>query len=464
MKVISLRVSLLLCMLVAVGVNAQSAGKDVSINLSSPLPSLAPLVDAVKGAVVNIDVQKPAMSDAQLQMLDQLMPGRRGNGETPLSSGTGSGFVVDPKGLIVTNNHVVEGAVSIRVRFEGGKAYDAEIVGRDPLTDVAVVKLKGKVDALPTVTFGDSKALKPGDWAVAIGNPFGLSHSVSLGIISALERNLGLGTYDEFLQTDAAINPGNSGGPLFNLKGQVIGMNTLKSDGGGVGFAVPIHLISALLPQLEKDGVVKRGYLGVVLQDVTEALRAALKLPAAEGALVSTVNPGSPAEAGGLKEDDVVLAIDNDKVTSRSSLTRMVALKRPESTVTLKVLRDSKPLEIKLKIAIRPDLEKIGDISPRSSDSKGEKSKFGVVVEDVDRRLVEMGLPAQGALIAEVLPGSVAERAGLTRGMVVTEVNKKPIRSRTDLINALKNAKSGESLLLRITQRGGKLLVGVQVP
>ncbi len=464
MKVILLHVSVLVCSLMSLEAIAQTASKDVSVNLSSPLPSLAPLVDAVKGAVVNIDVQKPAMSDAQLQMMDQLMPGRRGNGELPLNSGTGSGFVVDPKGLIVTNNHVVEGAVSIRVRFEGGKAYDGEILGRDPLTDVAVVKLKGKIDALPTVTFGDSKSLKPGDWAVAIGNPFGLSHSVSLGIISALERNLGLGTYDEFLQTDAAINPGNSGGPLFNLKGQVIGMNTLKSDGGGVGFAVPIHLISALLPQLEKDGVVKRGYLGVALQDVNEALRTALRLPGAEGALVSSVNPGSPAEAGGLKEDDVVLSIDNDKVLSRSSLTRMVALKRPESTVTLKILRDSKPLELKLKIGTRPDIEKIGDLSPRSNGAKSEKSKFGVVVEDVDPRLVEMGLPAQGALISEVLSGSVAERAGLTRGMVVTEINKKAIRSRTDLLNALKNARSGESLLLRVSQRGGKLLVGVQAP
>jgi serine protease Do len=438
---------------------AQTPARD----FSAGLPTLAPLVESVKGAVVNIDVQKRVASEEQMAMLERFFPNRRG-GDMPLNAGTGSGFVVDSKGLILTNNHVVEGAVTIRVRFEGGKTYDGEIAGRDPLTDVALVKLKGKVEGLQTVTLGDSKAVRPGDWAVAIGNPFGLSHSVSLGIVSALERDLKVGTYDEFIQTDAAINPGNSGGPLFNLKGQVIGMNTLKSDGGGVGFAVPTHVISAVLPQLEKDGVVKRGWLGVLLQDVNDSLRKALKLNQTEGALVASVTPGAPAQLAGLKEDDVIVGLDNDKVVSRSALTRMVALKRPESTVTLKVVREQKPIEIKVKVGVRPDLEHIGELDTKNSGGKGDKAKFGLAIEDVDPRLVEMGLPRQGALIVEVSPGSVAEEAGLTRGMVIVEVNRKAIRSRDELMAALKNAKSGDSLLLRVQQRNSKTLVGLQVP
>jgi serine protease Do len=251
------------------------AGKEAA------LPSLAPLVESVKAAVVNVDVTKREASEARGEddeMLERFFGQRRPQGShKQLLQGAGSGFVIDPKGVIVTNNHVVDNAVTLRVRFDDGRAYDAEVVGRDPLVDVALIRIKGKLDGpLPSVKLGDSGAIRVGDWVVAIGNPFGFSSSVSVGIISALDRKIGAGPYDQFLQTDAAINPGNSGGPLFNLKGEVVGMNTAIYGGTGgsvgIGFAVPSSIIRALIPLLVTNGQVSRGWLGVGIQDLTPEL------------------------------------------------------------------------------------------------------------------------------------------------------------------------------------------------
>jgi serine protease Do len=432
------------------------------------LPSLAPLVDSVKGAVVNVDVQK-RLSDVQREMLERFSVGRRGR-EEPLNPGSGSGFVIDPKGLILTNNHVVEGAVTIRVRFDDGRVLDGEVLGRDPLTDVALVKLKGKFAPLPAVTLGDSSAVRPGDWVVAIGNPFGLASSVSVGIISALDRQLGASRYDQFLQTDAAINPGNSGGPLFNMKGQVVGMNTAIIGGGtGIGFAVPSNLIKALLPQLEEKGFVTRGWLGVTIQDLTPPLAKALGVPTSEGALISGVNEGSPAARGGLKEEDVVVALDGDKVASSTALTRMVALKAPDSVVTVTVFRGGKEQQVKVKLGTRPDLEEIGVVDkPEHNERETARQKIGLAFQDIDPRLAEAsGLPKQGALIVDVTPGSPAEKAGLRRGVVVVEVNRKPVTSRDELMRALKDAKSGSVVLMRVTapgSGGARSLVAIEVP
>ncbi len=434
------------------------------------LPSLAPLVESVKGAVVNVDVQKRA-SDEQ-QQIERLLPRRRmGRGaEEPLNSGMGSGFIIDPRGIVLTNNHVVEGAVNIRVRLDDGRSFDAEVQGRDPLTDVAVIKLKGKIDQLPALKLGDSSQMRVGDWVVAIGNPFGLSSSVSAGIISALDRQIGVSrNYDQFLQTDAAINPGNSGGPLFNLKGEVIGINSaIIGSATGIGFAVPSSLVKALLPQLEKDGVVTRGWLGVGIQDLNPSLAKALAVPVSEGALISSVNEGSPAEKGGVKPEDVVTSIDGEKVTSANTLTRAVALKRPDSTVTLTLFRAGKPVDAKVKIGVRPDLEGLGDLDRRNEHSEGTKQRIGLSFQDVDPRASEgAGLPKAGAQIVDVSPGSPAERAGFVPGMVVTEVNRKPVRSRDELMQNLKDLKPGAVLLMKIAVPGGganRSLVAVEVP
>ncbi len=434
------------------------------------LPSLAPLIESVKGAVVNIDVQKRLGPDEQMDFFGFFggrLPRRGGGGEDgPVSPGTGSGFIVDSKGLVLTNNHVIDRAVSIRVRLDDGRAFDGEVTGRDPLTDVAVVRLKGKVDALPTVKLGDSGQVRVGDWVVAIGNPFGLGHSVSTGIISALDRQLGKGRYDQFLQTDAAINPGNSGGPLFNMKGEVIGINTMivGPANAGVGFAVPSTLVKALLPQLEKNGAVVRGWLGVGIQDIGPSLAKALGVASPDGALVTSVNDGSPAKVAGLQVDDIITAIDGEKLPTSTALTRAVALKRPDSTSTLTVLRGGKTLELKVKLGTRPDLEHVGAVGEASKRSS--EGQLGLAFEEVDPRFAEQaGLPPEGAMIVDVQPASPADRAGLRRGQVVIEVNRKPVRGRDQLAAALKGLKSGGVALLRVaTPGGGVSLMGLEAP
>ena len=432
------------------------------------LPSLAPLVESVKGAVVNVDVQAKAAVPWGRRGVPQDNP-FLGRGQQPIRQGAGSGFIVDPKGLVLTNNHVVEGAVAILVRLDDGRSFNAEVVGRDPLTDVALVRIKGKVDNLPTVKLGDSDAMRVGDWVMAIGNPFELASSVSLGIISARAREIGASRFDEFLQTDAAINPGNSGGPLFNLKGEVVGINTAIVGGSsGIGFAVPSNLVKKLLPQLEKNGAITRAWLGIGIQDLTEDLAKALELPVAEGAVVSQVNEGSPASKAGLRVDDVITTVDGQKVGSGGSLIRTVALKPPGSTSTLEVFREGRRQELKVQLGTRPDLEGIGARTPHGGDeAQSSKARVGLGLSNVDPRMAEKaGLKGpQGALVTEVQPGSPAERADLEAGMVVVEADRKPVRSAEELAKLIRKAPAGSTLLLRVeSPGGGRFLRALRLP
>ena len=478
----TLKLSSLVAMITLTGAGAALAQspQQPSTRESQALPSLAPLVDSVKAAVVNVDVESRGGTAGAQQGEEEEDPFQRffggGGGmrnphnNNQIRQGAGSGFIIDPKGLVLTNNHVVENAVTIRIRLEDGRSFDGQVLGRDPLTDVALVKLQGKVENLPSVKLGDSNLMKVGDWVVAIGNPFGLASSVSLGIISARARNIHAGPYDDFLQTDAAINPGNSGGPLFNMKGEVIGINTAIVGGGtGIGFAVPSSMARALVPQLEKDGVVTRGWLGIGIQDLSPELAAALGAPVNEGALVSQVNDGSPAKKAGLREDDIVTALDGTKVTNGGALTRAVALKRPGSVVTLTVFRGSKSQEVKVTLGTRPDLEKLGvrgnESEPR--DQEQRQQRVGLGIQDMDPRIAQgSGLPSQGALITEVVSGSPAEHADLRRGMVVVEAGHKAVRGADDLLKQIKGAKSGSTLLLRVQApgSGGKVLRALVVP
>jgi len=440
-----------------------------------PLTSLAPLVDSVKAAVVNVDVQSkaPAGQAPGNELWEQFF-GQRFHQQNPqmrerLRQGMGSGFIIDPKGLVLTNNHVVEGAVNIRIKLNDGRSFEGEVLGRDAPTDVALVRLKGKVEGLPSVRLGDSDATRVGDWVLAIGNPFGLASSVSLGIISAKAREIGAGTYDDFIQTDAAINPGNSGGPLFNLRGDVIGINTAIVGGAsGIGFAVPANLAKALVPQLEK-GTVTRGWLGVAIQDLSPALAKGLGIPVSEGALVGSVSDGSPAKKAGILSDDVITAIDGQKVSSGGALTRTVALKKPGTTSTLSIYRNGKPLEVKILLGTRPDMDRVASRggSPTPKEDEGSRLRIGLVVSDVDSRLAEAsGIPAEGALITDVVPGSPAERAELQPSMVVVEADRKPVKSADEFLRILKAAKPGSTLLLRVQVPGGsgRLLRALTVP
>jgi len=286
-----------------------------------------------------------------------------------------------------------------------------------------------------------------GDWVVAIGNPFGLASSVSAGILSAKAREIGATQYDDFLQTDAAINPGNSGGPLFNLRGEVIGINTaIVSGGAGIGFAVPSNLAKALIPQLEKNGKVTRGYIGVKLQNLTPELAKALNVPQSSGALINEVTKNSPGDKSGLKSDDVVVSLDGKKVESSSALSRTVALRPPGSSVTLGVVRGGKPQDVKVTLTSRPgDLDRgVGDArGPRPGGSKSQKDesnrqRIGLTLQSIDPRTAEAnGLPTRGAVITEVQPGSPADAAELAPGMVVTEAGGKKIVSADDLSRVL---------------------------
>jgi len=454
----------------AAATSATAAGPGQPVSL----PSLAPLVDAVKAAVVNVDVQSrvrsPALSDGS-DLFDRFfgIPAPRGNrrqreAQPQIRQGAGSGFIIHSNGTVLTNNHVVEGADAIRVRLDDGRSFDADVLGRDPLTDIAVVKLKGKVENLPVVPLGDSDAMKVGDWVLAIGNPFGLASSVSAGIISARARQIGAGPYDDFLQTDAAINPGNSGGPLFNLKGEVIGINTAIVGGGtGIGFAVPSNIAKLLLPQLEKGQKIRRGWLGVVVQDLTPELAKSLNVPVTHGAVVSDVTADAPAQKAGVKPDDVVTAMDGVPVDSNRALTRGVGFKAPGNDVMLTIYRGGKKQDVKVKLGERPPEDELGTGFGQGEENAPSKSdKLGLAFEDAQQ---VQGAPSKkGAIITNVEPGSPADHSDLRPGMVVIEAGGKPVNNARDLNRILRDAKPGSSVLLRIEVPNGRILRALPIP
>ncbi|MHB8873337.1 MAG: Do family serine endopeptidase [Myxococcaceae bacterium] len=451
--------------------------------LSIDLPTLAPLVDAVRTAVINVEVKSridvsslppghPDLGEGSQggerddfwdRFFGQRDPRRR---EEFLRQGQGSGFLIESSGLALTNNHVVAEASAITVRLEDGRRFDAEVAGRDPLTDIAVIRLKGKPTGLPTVKLGDSEAMAVGDWTVAIGNPFGLASSVSAGIISAKARQIGAGPYDNFLQTDAAINPGNSGGPLFNLKGEVIGMNTaIAGLGTGIGFAVPSNMIRTLLPQLEKGEPIVRGWLGVAIQDLTPAIARALQAPVEKGAVVADVTGNTPAAKAGLKNDDIIVAVDGQPITTAAELSAAVAGKKPGTTATLTLYRGGKKVDLPATVGTRPDLEGV-QRRPRGEGGQQEErqQRLGMSLKDLDPAAARgLGISG-GAIITEVRPGSPADEAELQPDWVVVEAAGRPVKNAAELRKTLKDAKKGSSLLLRLQTEQGRIIRAITIP
>ena len=429
------------------------------------LTSLAPLVDAVKGAVVNVEVQALPRRVSGMQRLPPGMSERFGlppgfgggfGGQTPPRQGAGSGFIIDASGTVLTNNHVVQDADVVRVKLDDGRAFDAEVLGRDPLTDVALLKLKNAPGNLPSVPLGDSDALRVGDAVMAIGNPFGLASSVSAGILSARARDIHAGPYDEFLQTDAAINPGNSGGPLFNMKGEVVGMNTAIIGGAtGIGFAVPSNLIRNLLSQLQESGVVRRGWLGLSIQDLTPDIARALGVEAMKGAVVAGVNSGGPGARGGLREEDIITSLDGKPVDSAGALTRAVGQLRPDSRVKVELLRGGKPQTLEVTLGTRPAMDGEEEVAPRNAQATPSR-RIGV----------QLSATQDGVQVMAVEPGSPAERGGLVPGMVLVQVGDQKIASAEDVAKALSAAKPGAALLLRVRAPNSDttLLRAVEVP
>jgi serine protease Do len=372
----------------------------------------------------------------------------------------GSGFIVDRNGYIITNNHVVENADEIKVKLSEGKEYKAKVIGRDPKTDLALIKISSFFGDLPTLPLGESDRVKVGEWVLAIGNPFGLEETVTKGIISATGRVIGSGPYDNFLQTDAPINPGNSGGPLINLKGEVIGINTaIVATGQGIGFAIPSNMAKRVLSQLKDKGKVVRGWIGVSIQNITPEIAEVFKLKEPRGALVGDVVPGSPAEAGGIQRGDVIIAFDGKDIKDASDLPRIVAETPLKKTVAVKVIREATEVEIKVTVAEMEE-EKVASQRQKVSDQD-----LGMTVDEVSSQwMKEFNLKdRQGVVIIEVAPGSPAEEANLQVGDVIKEVGRRPIRRLKDYQEAMAKAQKSRSVLLFVSRGGQTFYSSIKV-
>lgn len=363
-------------------------------------------------------------------------------------TGQGSGFLISADGYIMTNNHVVGGADKVTVQLLDGSEYTAKIIGTDPPTDVALIKIDAD-EKLPFLPLGDSDQLEVGDWVLAFGNPFGLSHTLTAGIVSAKGRSgIGLNDYENFIQTDAAINPGNSGGPLVNIDGEVVGMNTaiFSRSGGymGIGFAIPINMAEEIHQQLIKHGGVTRGRLGIIIQDLSKELAESFDIDQRNGILVAQVVEGSPAEQAGLKQGDVITQLNGDKVDKVAKFRNQIAMTRPGTEVDLLVLRDGKKKTIKATIGL---MESDDEGHPVSSDELPELGmKLQKMTKDLADQFGYKGV--SGVLVVEVEAGSIAAKAGIQRGNLIEEVNRKQVETPEQVKALIKDSKKKSVLLL----------------
>lgn len=429
--------------------------------------SFADLADSVKHSVVNISTTQVIKGSPMQPFQGPNSPFRRffgddffrhffGNmpqGEMKTHA-LGSGFVISSDGFILTNNHVVKKATEIKVKMDSGKEYDAKIVGRDPKTDLALIKVTPDNNFPEPVSLGNSDTIRVGDWAMAVGNPFGLGQTVTTGIISAKGRIIGAGPYDDFLQTDAAINPGNSGGPLFNMKGEVVGINTaIIAQGQNIGFAIPINLAKELLPQL-KSGKIIRGWLGVMIQDITPELAKSFGLSTTGGVLVSDVTKDSPAEKAGLKRGDVMTRFDGKEVKDSHMLSRMVAATKPKSNATIDIIRDGKEKSLPVQIGTMPQGQE--SVAPENENA------WGLTVQEITPDLAhQLGLSQdeEGVVISAVKPGSPAAEAGLRPGDIIKEIDRGEIKDIGDYNRAIQKATKSGDMLFLVKRGEGTLFV-----
>jgi serine protease Do len=435
-----------------------------------PIPgrpnSFADLVKHLKGAVVNINTTKrvrlpkdhPDIEDPMLDrrdshdFFDRFLGGReRGFNQRSL----GSGVLIHPDGFIVTNHHVVEGTDAIQVLLFSGKQYRAEIIGTDSKTDLALIKIR--VDTpLPVVPLGDSDKLEVGDWVLAIGNPFGFDQSVTAGIVSGKGRVLGAGPYDDYIQTDAAINPGNSGGPLFNLRGEVVGINTAIIPQSRIGFAIPSNMAKGVLLQLKARGKVTRGWLGVMIQQVPSQSAESFGLKEPLGALVAEVTPDSPAEHAGIKRGDVILKFGGKPVLEVRDLPRLVAEMPVGTETTVVIQHNGKSTSAHIRVGELRE-ERLVRAHPREPE-------FGLAMQELTPDLAKgLGLPeGKGVVVARVSPGSPAEEAGLRQGDVILEVDRTPVNSKTAFEIAVRQRSVEKSLLLLMRRHDTTRYIAMQ--
>lgn len=414
----------------------------------------------VKPAVVNIDVVEKPKRNARSEMEGMpMIPGFPGFGqmEPRVKRGTGSGVIISADGYILTNNHVAGDADEIKVKLADGREFKARRIGTDPETDLALIRIDAQ--NLPFATLGDSSKLEQGEWVIALGSPFGLEQTMTAGIVSATGRDLRNGPYDNYIQTDASINPGNSGGPLVNMNGEVVGINTMifsRSGGSeGIGFAIPSNLARKVYTQLAKNGKVSRGYLGLTLQPLNEAVAKSVGFEGTEGVLVGDLTAGGPASKSGLRSGDVIVEFDSKHVTSPRQLTEIVADTPVNKTVQVKYVRDGRTQTTNITLGERPSRI---DTEAQSTDEAGGV-KLGISVSNVTPEIAsELKLKINtGAVIQQVQPGSPAADAGLQRGDVVHRINRTTVTTAQDLTTALRSLKGASEVVLQV-ERGSQLM------
>ncbi|MCR6702835.1 MAG: DegQ family serine endoprotease [Dokdonella sp.] len=449
-------------------------GLAVAAAQAANLPDFTDLVDRYGGAVVNVEATGSV--DTSMQDDDQQVPeifrrffGPGGpGGAMPRAQGPrrslGSGFIISADGYVLTNNHVVEGADEVRVRLSDRRDLEAKIVGTDPQTDIALLKVEAS--ALPSVTLGDSSKLRPGQWVVAIGSPFGLDHSVTAGIVSAIGRNTGGGQqYVPFIQTDVPINRGNSGGPLFNLDGQVVGINSqiFSNTGGymGVSFAIPIDLAMNTVDQLKTSGRVSRGMIGVQIQNVDRETAKALGLPRSGGALVNNVTAGGAADKAGVKLQDVILGFNGQEVVSSADLPPLVGMTKPGSKAELSIFRDGKTINVPITVGEQPAELTAGTGGAAAAGSAS--NPLGLTVENLtpeQRR--QLDLQDEGVVITRI--GGSARASQLAPGDIVLRVGRTPIKTAADFNAAVKSVAPGDSVMLLVRRGDVTQFVAIGVP
>ena len=434
-------------------------------------PDFVELAKQLKPTVVNIGTEKKP----KLQRRQQLRPyGNSPFGNDPFQDffdrffedqlpqsqrqkSLGSGFIISADGYILTNNHVIDGADEIKVKFDNGKELKGELKGSDAKLDLALIKVISD-ENLPVAPLGDSDELQVGEWVMAVGNPFGLSETVTAGIVSAKGRVIGSGPYDDFIQTDASINPGNSGGPLFNSKGEVIGINSAIIAGGqGIGFAIPVNMAKSIITQLRESGKVTRGWIGVSIQPVTKDLADSFGLAGEKGALVSEVLPESPAEKGGVKTGDIIVSFDGKEIREMNDLPRMVAATPAGKSVNVRLIRDGKEDILTLVVEKMKDGEEVA-----SADTQ---DKLGLTVKDLTKELAaSLNLKdTSGVVVTDVRMDSLAMSVGIQRGDVIKEINGRKISKAEEYEKALAGLKKDKMLRLLIKHGDSSRFVAVKI-
>jgi serine protease Do len=387
----------------------------------------------------------------------------------PVMKGLGSGFIVDADGHIVTNNHVIGEAEKITVTLQDGSTHKAKLIGMDPETDLALIK----IDAgrkLPFVKFSQNPTPRPGQWVIAVGNPFGLDHTATTGIVSATGRAIGAGPYDDFIQIDAPINKGNSGGPTFDLRGEVVGVNTaiFSPSGGsvGIGFAIPSSTARHVIAQLKANGAMERGWLGVEIQPVTPDIAESVGLDGPNGAIVTRVMPDGPAKAAGLRQGDVILKVAGEPVMKVSDLTRAVAKIRPGSRARFDLMRDGDRKQVSVELGTRPTAEKLASARPAQTEESGETLGLGLATVDAAaRQAYGLDSSVNGAVITGVAPDSAAAEKGLSEGDVIVKVGNKQVRNAADAVRRIEAAKKDgrKTVLMLVKSQGQNRFVALPV-